>query len=200
MPNGTDEQTTNQTVTQGEFEAQKGGKMSDEQQNINQNDQVTKEEYDALKVELEAEKAKSQEAVVLHEKDTQELTDRVASLEADVAAKDTQIGELTTQAESQTQELTTAKATLESAVGAYKDVVLKANPLIPTDMIQGLTIDEVNTSLEKAAGLVGQIKEGLEKEGNAEKIPPGAPQRTGPDLSSMTTKEKINYGLDQARK
>ena len=181
--------------------------MSDEQQNINQNDQVTKEEYDALKVELEAEKAKSQEAVVLHEKDTQELTDRVASLEADVAAKDTQIGELTTQAESQTQELTTAKATLESAVGAYKDVVLKANPLIPTDMLQGLTIDEVNASLEKATALVGHIKEGLEKEGNvlqqkdnADKIPPGAPQRTGPDLSSMTTKEKINYGLREAQK
>ena len=171
--------------------------MADEQENSNQNDQVTKEEYDALKAEIEAEKAKSQEAVA---KATQELTDRVASLEADLAAKGTEIGELTTQAQSQTQELTTAVDKLESAVGAYKDVVLKANPLIPTDMIQGLTIDEVNTSLEKASALVGQIKQGLEKEGSAEKIPPGAPLRTGPDLSSMTTKEKINYGLDQARK
>ena len=178
--------------------------MADEKQDINQNDQVTKEEIDALKAELEAEKAKSQEAVVLHEKDKQELTDRVASLEADLASKGTQIGELTTQGESQTQELILAlqkgKDELESAVGAYKDVVLKANPLIPTDMLQGLTIDEVNTSLEKATGLVGQIKQGLEKEGNADKIPPGAPQRTGPDLSAMSTKEKINYGLDQARK
>ena len=182
--------------------------MADEQITETQNDQVTKdlsltkskEEYDALKAELEAEKAKSQEAVVLHEKDKQELTDRVASLEADLASKGTQIGELTTQAESQGQELTTSKAALESAVGAYKDVVLKANPLIPTDMLQGLSIDEVNASLEKASALVGQIKQGLEKEGNAESAPAGAPQRTGPDLSSMTTKEKINYGLDQARK
>ncbi|MCK4331847.1 MAG: hypothetical protein KAW81_04725 [Dehalococcoidia bacterium] len=170
--------------------------MADDQQNSNQNDQVTKEEFDALKVELEAEKAKSQEAVA---KATQELTDRVTSLEADLASKDTQIGELTTQAESQSQEVTTSKAALESAVGAYKDVVLKANPLIPTDMIQGLAIDEVNASLEKATNLVGQIKQGLEKEGSAEKIPPGAPQRTGPDLSAMTTKEKINYGLREAQ-
>ena len=161
------------------------------------NDQVSQEDYQALKAELEAEKGKSQEAITAA---TQELTGRVASLEADLEAKGTQIGELTTQGESQGQELTTAKAALESAVGAYKDVLLKANPLIPTDMIQGLTIDEVNTSLEKATGLVGQIKQGLEEEGNAEKIPPGAPQRTGPDLSAMTTKEKINYGLDQARK
>jgi len=185
--------------------------LADEQ---NQNDQVTKdlsltkskEDYQALilalqkgKDELEAEKAKSQEAVVLHEKD-------VATLEADLASKDivlhekdTQITELTTQTEGQTQELITSKAALESAVGAYKDVVLKANPLIPTDLIQGLTIDEVSASLEKAAALVGQIKQGLEKEGSAEKIPPGAPQRTGPDLSSMTTKEKINYGLREAQ-
>ena len=171
--------------------------MADEQENSNQNDQVTKEEFDALKVELEQEKAKLTQAV---SDATQELTGRVTTLEADLQAKDTQIGELTTQGESQGQELTTAKAALESAVGAYKDVLLKANPLIPTDMIQGLTIDEVTASLEKASALVGQIKQGLEEEGNAEKIPPGAPQRTGPDLSAMTTKEKINYGLDQARK
>jgi len=161
------------------------------------NDQVSQEDYQALKAELEAEKAKSQEAITAA---TQELTGRVATLEADLQAKGTQIGELTTQAEGQAQELTIAKGVLESAVGAYKDVVLKANPLIPTDLIQGLTIDEVNTSLEKATGLVGQIKEGLEKQGDAEKIPPGAPQRAGPDMSAMTTKEKINYGLDQARK
>jgi len=175
----------------------------------NENNTITQEEYDQLKAELEAEKAKSQEAVVLHEKDKQELTDRVASLEADLASKDivlhekdTQVGELTTQGESQGQELTIlhkVKDELESAVGAYKDVVLKANPLIPTDLIQGLTIDEVSASLEKATALVGQIKEGLEKEGDADKIPPGAPQRTGPDMSAMTTKEKINYGLREAQ-
>lgn len=165
--------------------------------NGNENETITQEQYDQLKAELEAEKAKSQEAVA---QATQELNDRVGSLEADLQARDTQIGELKTAAETQDQELTTVTASLESAVGAYKDVVLKANPLIPTDMIQGLTIDEVNASLEKATGLVGQIKEGLEKQGSDEKIPPGAPQRTGPDLSAMTTKEKINYGLDQARK
>ena len=193
--------------------------MADDQQNINQNDQVTKdlsltkskEDYQALilalqkgKDELEAEKAKSQEAVVLHEKD-------VATLEADLASKDivlhekdTQITELTTQTEGQTQELITSKAALESAVGAYKDVVLKANPLIPTDLIQGLTIDEVNASLEKASNLVAEIQTKIQTESESksksESIPTGAPQRTGPDLSSMTTKEKINYGLDQARK
>ena len=169
--------------------------MADEEKP--QNDQVSQEDYQALKAELEAEKAKLTQAV---SDATQELTGRVTTLEADLQAKGTQIGELTIQGESQTQELITSRAALESAVGAYKDVVLKANPLIPTDLIQGLTIDEVSASLEKATALVGQIKEGLEKNGDADKIPPGAPQRTGPDLSNMTTKEKINYGLDQARK
>ena len=175
-----------------------------EEQNIPSNDQVSKEEFDALKLELEAEKAKSQEAVG---QATQELTDRVASLEADLQAKDTQLGELgelRTRAEGQTQELATATLALESAVGAYKDVVLKANPLLPTDMIQGLTIDEVNASLDRALNVVGHISDGLKAQQlnqvNADKIPPGAPQRTGPDVSGMTTKEKINYGLEQARK
>ena len=174
--------------------------MPDEQQ-ITNNEQVSKEDFDALKLELEAEKAKSQEAIG---QATQELTERVAWLEADLQAKDTALTELQTKTESQTQELTTASAALESAVGAYKDVVLKANPLLPTDMLQGLTIDEVNTSLERALNVVGHISDGLKAQqqnlADADKIPPGAPQRTGPDVSSMTTKEKINYGLREAQK
>ena len=89
------------------------------------NDQVSQEDYQALKGELEAEKAKLTQAV---SDATQELTGRVTTLEADLASKGTQIGELTIQGESQTQELITSRAALESAVGAYKDVVLKANP------------------------------------------------------------------------
>ena len=177
--------------------------MADEQ-TTQTNDQVSQEDYQALKAELEAEKASSQEAVA---DATQELTGRVAALEADLQARDSEIGELKTAAEGQTQELTIlhkVKDELESAVGAYKDVVLKANPLVPTDMLQGLTIDEVNASLEKATGIVGQIKQGLEAQQQAQTqtqtVPAGAPVRTGPDVSSMTTKEKINYGLEQARK
>jgi hypothetical protein len=89
-------------------------------------------------------------------------------------------------------------------VSAYRDLVLKSNPLLPADMITGSTVEEVNASVEKANGIIGQVREGLEKQTQQvtqqTQIPAGSPGRTPADLSAMTTREKINYGLDQDKK
>jgi hypothetical protein len=165
------------------------------------NGTITEEKYNQLKGELEEERAKVNEQVTAA---TQPLTERIASLEADLKAKAAEAEQHKATAEEKDKGFASLSAQHEGAVSAYRDLVLRANPLLPADMITGATIEEVNVAVEKANGIIGQVKEGLEKQNlqvtQQTTIPAGSPGRTPADLSSMTTREKINYGLDQAKK
>jgi len=182
MPNGNEENNTDQTVTQ--------------------------EEFDALKAELEAEKARTETAVG---EATQELTQRIASLEADVQAKGDEAVTLKAetqqakeQAQTQAGQVETLTQERDAAIGEYRALVVASNSVFSDNLIQGATIDEIKLSAEHAAALVGKVKESLESQAQAlaelTTVPAGSPQRQAADLSAMSTREKINYGLNQARK
>jgi prefoldin subunit 5 len=175
--------------------------MPEENENNTNNNTVTQEEYDQLKAELEAERAKVNQSV---DAATAPLNERIASLETDIQARDQELAELKSRTEQDADTFASLTAQHQGAVSAYRELVLKSNPLLPADMVQGGTIDEVNASLEKAAALVSQVQQGIEAQQQTDtretNIPAGAPGRTPVDLSSMSTKEKINYGLNQARK
>lgn len=128
------------------------------------------------------------------------LTSRIASLEAELATKSGELEKSQTFLAEKEKGFASLAADRDSAVDAYRELVQKSNPLVPADMIGGSTIAEINASLEKASGLVTRIRTGIEKELNAQKVPTGSPGRTEPDTSAMTSKEKINYGLNRARK
>ena len=78
------------------------------------------------------------------------------------------------------------------AVSKYRVVLLKANPGIPEELIQGNSIEELSSSVEKANAVVEKIKSHIEE---SSRIPAGAPVRSGPDFSSMSPSEKVAYGL-----
>jgi hypothetical protein len=86
------------------------------------------------------------------------------------------------------------------AVKAYREQLLKINPLLPADMVSGATVSEINASAEKASALVESIKKGLQAADQTVTVPAGSPGRTPQDTSAMSTREKITFGLDQARK
>ena len=176
---------------------------------------VTQEEYDQLKAELEAEKTKTEEAVATA---TQELQGRITTLQAEASAKGDEITTLKAEAEQHAEalagitqerdaartELEGAKAAYDYAVADYRALVVSSNPVFSDELIQGSSIEEVKASAEKATALVGKVTESLEAQAQAlaalTKVPAGSPQRTPVDLSAMSTREKINYGLEQARK
>jgi len=85
-------------------------------------------------------------------------------------------------------------------VSAYKELVLVTNPLLPREMISGSTIEELTASIQKANSLVDAVKTSLAAVQEQVKIPAGAPPRKEPDISSMSTVEKINYGMEQAKR
>ena len=169
--------------------------MSDE--NKNTNETVTQEEYQTLKGELEAERAKASDAIAEAAKPLQE---KVASLEAEVSTKTQDIETLKAQAEEQSKSFASLQASLDATVGEYRTLVVSSNPLLSQDLVQGKTIEEVKASVEKANALVGKIKTELENQLKAVTVPAGAPPRTEPDLSGLSPRDKIKEGIEKARK
>ena len=78
------------------------------------------------------------------------------------------------------------------AVSKYRDVLLKANPGIPEELIQGNSIEELDSSVGKAHAVVEKIKSSIEE---SSRIPAGAPVRAGIDISALSPAEKVVYGL-----
>ena len=182
--------------------------MADDTETKVDNNTPSAEDYEALRQELEAEK---QKAAQLVEEATKPLQERITALENAEAAAANQIvldSENIKALEGQLAEASTnfegAKAAYAYAVEDFKKAVLQANPLFTIDIIGGDTIEDVKASVEKANTLVGKVKEGLEAQAKAlaglTTVPAGAPARGPQSTEGLSTKEKINLGLEQARK
>ncbi len=119
----------------------------------------------------------------------------LVDLEQTVASKDSEIATLK-QAEAELEErLTTVSNSLTEAVTSYKTMAIQANPEVIEELISGDTIESINESLNKAKALVSKVRQGLETEIALAKVPAGAPERTSPDLSALSPREKIQYAI-----
>ena len=145
-------------------------------------------------------RVEKQETAALPGEIARDLNARIAALEEELKTKTEELEKSKGLISERERNLSLMTNDKEDAVRAYHGLVQKANPLVPAEMIAGASIGEINASLGKATALVTQIRAGLEKELNIQRVPPGAPGRTEPDTASMTSKEKINYGLSKARK
>jgi len=161
------------------------------------NETPTAEDYAALKAELEAERTK---ATGLVEQATKELQGKVTTLETEVVTKTQDIEALKGQLAEASTNFEGAKAAYAYAVEDFKKLAAASNPLIPPEVIFGTTVEEVKASLARTNKLVANVQESLAKQAVASVVPAGAPARTGPNVEGMSTIEKINLGLEQAKK
>ena len=120
----------------------------------------------------------------------------VASLEQALAGKDGEIAALNQSLEEAKQESGEVAKELSQAVAAYKGLVAQANPGLVAEMIKGDTIGEIDESVKSARALVERIKQEVGAENARARVPAGAPQRTPPDLSGLTPREKIRYAME----
>lgn len=84
---------------------------------------------------------------------------------------------------------------LALALGRYRESLLKASPEVPEDLVQGETVQEVEEAYSRARAMVERVRSQLEAKQSRGRVPPGAPPRTPPDLSGLSAREKIAYGL-----
>ncbi len=120
---------------------------------------------------------------------------RIIELEQTVANLDSEVATLKQTIAESEEKLTSVNHSLTEAVASYKAMVVQANPQVFEELITGDTIEAINESLEKAKTLVSRVRQGLETEITAGKVPAGAPIRTAPDLSALSPREKINYAI-----
>lgn len=142
----------------------------------------------------------SDQSLLTVDQATQPLKERIATLEAEVGSKTKDVEVLKAKLSDNEKGYASLTASFEGAVTAYKGAALKANPLLPPELITGASIAEVDASVEKASAIVGKIKEGIAQQTQQVTVPAGAPGRTPPDTSTMSTREKITHGIQNARK
>ncbi len=121
-----------------------------------------------------------------------ELEQVIAGKESEIAAFKQNQGELEKRVE-------TLSSSLAGAVASYKTMVVQANPEVIEELITGDTIESINESLSKAKALVSKVRQGIETEISLAKVPVGAPERTLPDLSALSPREKIQYAIGGRR-
>ncbi len=131
-------------------------------------------------------------------KKTEELTrvnTRLVELERILEGKDSEITSLKQTREELEGTLVALNSSLAKTVNSYKALLVQANPEVIGELISGDTIESINESLEKAKTLVSKVRKGLEVEISRTRVPAGAPERTPPDLSSLSPREKIQYAI-----
>jgi hypothetical protein len=84
---------------------------------------------------------------------------------------------------------------LASALQKYRSSLLASVPEVPEEMVQGETIQQLEESFAHARGMVEWVRNDLEAQASRERVPAGAPVRSTPDLSSLSPRETIAYGL-----
>ncbi len=124
---------------------------------------------------------------------------RITELEQTVASLGSGVATLKEAGVESEQKLTEAGNTLSQAVSSYKALAMKSNPEVPVDLITGDNIEAIDNSLENAKSLVNKVREGLEAQIKMVKIPAGAPPRAPIDLSALSPREKIEYGIGGKR-
>lgn len=157
--------------------------MAEEQENyVEQPAAATEEgilrsENEALRGEL-----KQQRAVVdrLEESLAGKVVE-IAALEQSLAAVERNLAEMGKQ--------------MVLAVASYRDMVVQANPGVLAELITGETVEDVNETLKTARALVDRVRQEVEAEVARARIPAGSPQRTPPDVSALSSREKIQYAI-----
>ncbi len=124
-----------------------------------------------------------------------EAASRIAALESTLMEKDAALGEAKKLLDTQSSDLAALKTTHEAAVTAYKKLAVSSNPLFTGELITGSTIAEVDASIQKVTDLAGKVRSKIEADIKSVSVPAGAPERSGPDTSGLSPREKIKQGL-----
>jgi chromosome segregation ATPase len=122
--------------------------------------------------------------------------EKIVGLEKTAVERDNEIESVKQSLEESRGILEETQASLTGATVAYKELAAQANPGPVSEMIKGDTVEEIKESLENARALVERVKQEIGAENSLLKVPAGAPQRTAPDLSTLSPREKIKYGME----
>ena len=123
-------------------------------------------------------------------------SEKIAGLEKTLAEKDGEIDAAKRLLDKAGKDSAGFMEQLQRAVAAYKELAAQANSGPVAEMIKGNTIEEIKESVASAKALVEKVKQDIAAENSQIRVPAGAPQRTTLDLSTLSPREKIKYGIE----
>ena len=157
------------------------------------------EDFKARIAELEGLVAGKDEELKAKDARLSQTEARITELEQMIADRDNELVTLKQAIAESDEALADVRSSLAQAVSSYRALVVQANPDIPDELITGDSIEAMDQSLENARALISRVKQGLEAEAAKTRVPAGAPQRTLPDLSALSPREKIQYAIGGKR-
>jgi hypothetical protein len=80
----------------------------------------------------------------------------------------------------------------------YREAKLAAAPDVPADLVPAAeSLAEIDEGFEAAQRVGGQLRERMQEQRQAARMPVGSPARRAPDLSALSASEKIRIGLQE---
>jgi chromosome segregation ATPase len=161
---------------------------------------MSNEELAALQEELDAARAEvdrlqemlaDREARAVHaESQLSELRGELSQARAEAEARDAELAGLREREQS-------LAAQAQDAAQRYRALALQHAPELPEELVTGDSVDAIDEALQQARETVSKVRGHLESQAQAGRVPVGAPARSGPDPSALSTDEKIRLGLQQ---
>lgn len=133
-----------------------------------------------------------------HDAELQEVRGQLETSRADAEAAQSQLAAQVEELEGLRDSAATAEAQGREAVQRYRDVVLEREPHLPADLVAGDSVGELDAAIDRARQTVAQVRQHLDQQAQALRIPAGAPARGSPDVSDLSSAEKIRLGLSKA--
>jgi chromosome segregation ATPase len=118
-----------------------------------------------------------------------------AFLRDDVRMSNEAVAVANSEAEALRTQLAEAGERTRAAVERYRELVVRTEPSLPADLIDGEDADAIDASAEAARSLLARVREGMARQYDVPPVPAGSPARRSPDLSALTPEQKIRYGL-----
>lgn len=138
---------------------------------------------------------------------TPELSERITTLETSLAQRDTSLAEAAQVIETLKKDfatLDTAHKELgtahKEAVVEYRKLAVSSNPIFNPEMLAGNTIPEINAAITRVTDLAAKVRSKIEADIKSISVPAGAPERSGPDASGMSARDKISLALQNDKK
>ncbi len=122
-----------------------------------------------------------------------------AAIDAEALREELQLTHAASSAETEALRTQADEATARSRDSAarYRELMLRLEPGLPPDLVEGDTVDEIDASITAARAVAASVRAHMTDQAQSARVPAGAPVRGAPDLSSLTPRQKIAYGLSQ---
>ncbi len=128
---------------------------------------------------------------------TQQPQPTLADLQATLYQREAELSDAQGILAQRDAELQALRGQLASATARYRQALLASAPEIPEELVSGHTPEEVEASLAQARQMVERIRSRIEARQTEQRVPTGAPIRSGADISTMSARGKIAYALAQ---